>query len=95
MHFAVLCLDKPESLAIRLANRDAHLVFLAETAGALQLGGPLLDDAGQMIGSLLVFEAADEAALRAILAEDPYAKAGLFASVEVRPYRPVVGAWLA
>jgi uncharacterized protein len=93
MYFAVICLDKPDSLAIRLANRDAHLAFLAATPGLLKLGGPLLDAAGQMCGSMLVIECADEAAARVVLADDPYAKAGLFASVELRPYRPVVGAW--
>ncbi len=30
MHFVALCLDKPNSLAIRLENRPAHLAFLGE-----------------------------------------------------------------
>jgi len=39
-----------------------------------------------------VLEAADLAAARAFAAADPYAKAGLFASVEVRPWRWLIGA---
>jgi uncharacterized protein YciI len=95
MHFVAICLDKPASLAIRLENRAAHLAFLGEHAAAVRLGGPFLDAAGQPCGSMLILSCADEAEARALLANDPYAKAELFASVEVRPFRPVVGASLA
>lgn len=88
MLFAVTCLDKPDSLALRLANRDAHLAFAKDQP--LIIGGPLLSDDGQtMVGSLLVVDAPDRTALDAILAADPYAKAGLFASVTIRPYKKV------
>ena len=40
-----------------------------------------------MNGSLVVIEAASLEAARAIAAGDPFAKAGLFASVEIRPWR--------
>lgn len=42
-----------------------------------------------MIGSLLVLEVADRAALDSFLADDPYAKAGLFQSVAVKRFRKV------
>ncbi|MGE4529381.1 MAG: YciI family protein [Rhodospirillaceae bacterium] len=88
MLFAVTCLDKPDSLALRLANRDAHLAFAK--AQPFIIGGPLLSDDGQtMIGSLLVIEAPDRAALDVLLAADPYAKAGLFQSVTIHPYKKV------
>jgi len=95
MHFVALCLDKPESLAIRQENRAAHLAFLAGNAAAVMLGGPFLDSAGQMCGSMLILSCEDEAAARALLAGDPYGEAGLFASVELRPFLPAVGVWLA
>ena len=44
----------------------------------MKLGGPFLDAAEKPVGSLLIVEAADEAAAQALLAEDPYAVAGLF-----------------
>ncbi len=78
MLFAVTCLDKPGALDLRLANRTDHLAF-AKTQ-PIVIGGPLLSDDGtQMIGSLLVVEAAD-----------PYAKAGLFANVTVHPFKHVL-----
>jgi len=39
-----------------------------------------------MNGSLVVIEAASLQAAKEIAAGDPYAKAGLFASVEIRPW---------
>lgn len=92
MLFTVTCLDKPGHLQVRLDNRPAHLDYLKANAAAVKIAGPLLDDAAEgMVGSFLVFEAADRAALDALLAADPYAQAGLFDSVTVRPWRWTVG----
>lgn len=90
MRAALICLDKPQSLEVRLANRAAHLEYLAATAATVEMAGPFLQD-GAMVGSLLVLnvETLDEA--RAWAAEDPYAKAGLFASVEIREWKKVIG----
>lgn len=95
MHYVALCLDKPDSLSVRTENRAAHLAFLAAHAPKVKLGGPFLDAAGQMCGSMLVLDCADEAEARAMLAQDPYAQAGLFASVDLRAYKPVVGTYVA
>ena len=93
MLYAAICLDKPGHLDTRLSNRPAHLAFLEANAPTVKLGGPFLDAAGEKpVGSLLIIDCADEAQARALLAADPYAKAGLFASVELRPWRHVVGA---
>ena len=39
-----------------------------------------------MTGSLVVIEAANRDEILAISQEDPYARAGLFESVEIRPW---------
>jgi uncharacterized protein YciI len=92
MHYVAICFDKPNSQPIRLANRAAHLDYLRTRAATLKVCGPMLADDGEtMIGSLLIIDAPDRKAADAILAEDPYRKAGLFASSEVRPWRWVVG----
>ncbi len=89
--FMVLCLDKPGHLEVRKANRDAHLAWLRQRIEKVVIGGPLLSDDGQsMIGSMLVLDIADRAELDALLADDPYAKAGLFQSVTVHPYKKVL-----
>lgn len=92
MHFIVTCLDKEGALEVRKANRDAHLAFAANNAASIQIGGPLLNDDGDMIGSCLICQANDLASLKSMLAEDPYAKAGLFQSIDIKPWKWVIGA---
>jgi uncharacterized protein YciI len=54
------------------------------------LAGPLFaEDERTPIGSLLVVDFSSRAELNRFAAEDPYAKAGLFQSVTVRPFRKV------
>lgn len=88
MLFAVICNDKPGSLQLRMDTRPDHLVFLEtlNEAGTLALAGPFLDGEGKPNGSLVVVEAKDQQAAALIAGKDPYAKAGLFASVEIRPW---------
>jgi len=91
MLYAIICIDKPGHLEVRKANRDAHLAHIAGADGAIQQAGPFLDPAGEMCGSLLICEAPDMATVEAWCAADPYAQAGLFQSVEIRPWKRVVG----
>ncbi len=90
MLYAVICHDKPNSLDLRMANREAHLAYAAET-GMVTLGGPMIGEDGGMCGSLLVVEAEDLAAAQAWSKNDPYAKAGLFQSVEVTAWKRAIG----
>ena len=90
MRVALICIDKPNALEIRLANRAAHLDYLKET-GVVEMAGPFLDAAGQMVGSLVVLDVESLDQARAWAAADPYAKAGLFESVAIREWKKVVG----
>ena len=92
MHFIVTCKDKDGALDIRKANRDAHITFLKANADVIKIAGPLLDDDGGMIGSMLICEADSKQALEAILASDPYAKADLFQHSSIQPWKWVIGA---
>ncbi|HWD26452.1 MAG TPA: YciI family protein [Rhizomicrobium sp.] len=91
MLFAMIAIDKPNSLALRMATREAHFAYARET-GVIRLGGPFLDDNADMAGSLILFEAEDLAAARAWHEGDPYKKAGLFAQSEVRPWKATFNA---
>jgi uncharacterized protein YciI len=86
MLFVLIAIDKPDSLALRMATRAAHFDY-AKATGAIKLGGPFLDDKGDMAGSMIIIEAADMAAARQWAAGDPYAKAGLFAASEIRAWK--------
>ncbi|MEJ0048077.1 MAG: YciI family protein [Rhodospirillales bacterium] len=89
MKFALICTDKPQSLPIRLATREAHVAYLETYADKLLEVGPLLDPDGRPCGSLLIIEVEDAAAAAGFAEADPYAKAGLFESVLIRGYRTV------
>lgn len=88
MLFALICKDKPASLQVRLDTRPEHVAFLEGLNGdrKLAFAGPFLDAEGKPNGSLVVVEAPDVAAAQALSAADPYARAGLFESVEIRPW---------
>ncbi|MEZ2129889.1 MULTISPECIES: YciI-like protein [unclassified Sinorhizobium] len=88
MLFAFLCKDKPGHLNVRMETRPAHVEHLnrLDTEGTLKMAGPFLDAEGKPSGSLVVVSAENLEAARAIADSDPYAKAGLFESVDVKPF---------
>ena len=88
MHFAFLCQDKPGALQVRMDTRPDHLSYLnaLNAEGKLAFAGPFLGDDGKPTGSLVVVAAETIEEARAIAADDPYAKAGLFSSVEVKAW---------
>ncbi len=90
MHVALIALDRPNALEVRKANREAHLAHV-RASGIVEQAGPFLNAAGEMIGSLLILNVPDMAAAEAFAADDPYAKAGLFESVTLRPWNRVIG----
>ena len=90
MRFALMAKDKPGSLDIRKANRDAHVAYLKST-DAVEMAGPFLDANGEMCGSLIILELPDMAAAEAWAANDPYKAADLFASVELTAWNKVIG----
>ena len=95
MWYAITALDHAGSLQSRMAARPAHLLRLQElsTAGRLLLAGPFpaidSEDPGPagFSGSLIVAEFADLHAAQAWADADPYALAGVYREVAVRPFR--------
>ena len=98
MLYAILCEDLPGALERRLGARAAHLERLKalQEAGRLVLAGPhpAIDAADPgpagFSGSLIVAEFASREAAIAWAAEDPYAAAGVYARVVVKPFRKVL-----
>lgn len=71
----------------RLAIRPTHRDYLKSLfdQGKLVLSGPFADDAG----ALLIYEVADEAEARALIAADPYTEANVISSNELREWRQI------
>lgn len=91
-HYVIICIDKTDVLDLRMATREAHLAYVKETSLVrFHVGGPFLSADGAMVGSMLIVEADDPAKVEKFVADDPYGKAGLFESVEIRPWKPTVG----
>jgi len=86
MHVALICRDKPGHLQTRLDARPAHVEFLnrLNAEGKLAFAGPFLGGDGKPTGSLVVLSVASIDEAGTLAADDPYAKAGLFAEVEIR-----------
>jgi len=95
MWYAITALDHPGSLQKRLAARPAHLQRLhdLQSQGRLLLAGPFpaidAEDPGPagFDGSLIVAEFADQATAQAWADADPFAAAGVYREVTVRPFR--------
>ena len=93
MPFLIHCVDKPDSTELRMATRPAHLEYIQGFMDSVVLAGPMLTDDGEtMTGSVLIMDLPDRAAAEAFAANDPYNKAGLFASVSVSRWKKVLPA---
>lgn len=90
MRFALICIDKPGHLSLRQETRADHLSHI-DRSGVVEMAGPFLDDTGQMVGSLVILAVESLAEAEAWAEADPYAKAGLFQSVEIRQWNKVIG----
>ena len=89
-YFAIYATDKPGHGPLRDSLRESHRAHLrapGATGVEVVLGGPLLDDAGAMNGTLLVVRAPDRVAVERFLADDPYSRGALFERVEIRAWR--------
>jgi len=98
MWYAIMAEDVPGTLPRRIEARPAHLERLKalQEAGRLLLAGPhpAIDsqDPGPagFTGSLIVADFATREAAVAWAAEDPYAAAGVYSKVTVKPFRKVL-----
>jgi uncharacterized protein YciI len=78
------------SQELRVQHRPAHREHLEANAasGKLLMAGPFVDDSGGFV----ILEAENEDEARAIMAEDPFTKEGVFASAELKEFVQVAGA---
>lgn len=88
--FVMYGLDKPESMLVRAQTRASHLQWMDSLGPKVKLAGPLLGPMGEEpIGSLIIVEADDLEAARALFNDDPYARAQLWDTLDIRPFKQV------
>ncbi|RMF21046.1 MAG: hypothetical protein D6760_10260 [Deltaproteobacteria bacterium] len=86
--YVIIGRDGPQAKELRPRLRSAHLDHLSALCreGTVRLAGPLTDGAG----SLILVDAPSEEEARALCDRDPYVRGGVFASVEIHPFKQVL-----
>lgn len=98
MLYAIMGVDRPDSLKTRLAVRADHLARAQALVdeGRMVLAGPLpaidAPDPGEagFAGSLIVAEFESLEAAEHWIKADPYVTAGVFESYSVKPFKQVL-----
>jgi uncharacterized protein YciI len=86
--FVFHLIDRPDAGSLRHDVRPQHKAYLGAVADRIAFAGPLTTDDGQaMIGSLLAIDFESRDAAEAWRANEPYTKAGLYASASVLPFQ--------
>lgn len=91
MQFILIAYDGTDAGAPdrRMKSRQEHLekIALVKKAGEFVCGGAMLDESGRMIGSMIVYEVPDRAALDERLKNEPYIYNKVWEKIEIRPFR--------
>jgi uncharacterized protein YciI len=91
MQFILIAYDgeDPGAQERRMSVRGEHLekIEILKKSGEFLLGGAILNDEGQMIGSTILYEFPDRKALDEKLKDEPYLTNGVWKKVEIRPFR--------
>jgi uncharacterized protein len=91
MQFVLMAWDGEDehALARRMAVRETHMVRARQAAkdGLMLEAGAVLNDAGQMIGSVMMLEFPSELEARAWLEADVYVTTGVWQRWELHPFR--------
>ena len=97
MQFLVIARDGDDEDALerRRRTRPSHLGSIRPLveAGSVLVGGAILSEGGDMVGSMLLVDFPAKEDVDAWLARDPYVTAGVWQEIEVHPFRTAVGAW--
>ena len=91
----VVCRDGPNGPSGRATATKEHMAYIETVLGELNNAGPLYDPSGKtMIGSVYSFRTTSLEHARELVENDPYFRAGVFASVEIFPHLPAAGEYI-
>jgi hypothetical protein len=92
--YAVITEDAPGAAALRTEHLQAHLAHMQAVIGHFALAGPLKDESGVPTGSLLIVKATTAEVARALVEQDPYFAAGVWARLRVEAFTAAAGDWI-
>ncbi len=90
MTYLITCIDKKDSLNLRLATREEHIKHLKRIKKKLILAGPILDQNQNPKGTVLVLDFNNIEEVNKFLKNDPYSKEGLFKEVNITEFKKVL-----
>ena len=71
----------------RQAHRGEHIAYRKSFGAAMPLAGPIMDDVGNPIGSVIILQAKNKAEAKRLSLKDPFVQHGVFDLVSVRNFR--------
>jgi uncharacterized protein YciI len=84
MPHVIITKDKPNAVALRNEVRPEHLEYMTARLDKLLGAFAQVDDANTTVhGGVIVYDSDDRSEVEAFVANDPFAKAGLFESVTI------------
>ena len=87
MIFAILLMDRPGTLDLRVQVRAEHRAYLAQLSDRMAFAGPLMSDDGKTpIGSLLAIDFDSRVDVETWLQNEPYTLAGLYEKPVIHPF---------
>ena len=90
MAFLITCIDKENSLELRLATREKHIDYLKGIGDKLILAGPILDKKDLPCGTVLILDFNDINQVNSILKKDPYNEVNLFKDLQITRFKKVL-----
>jgi uncharacterized protein YciI len=89
--YVIIAKDGTDAGALdrRMAARPVHLAGAKKLKAADQfvVGGAILNNAGQMEGSVMIVQFETEEQFREWYEQEPYITAGVWKTIEVKPFR--------
>ena len=81
--------NDPDALQRRMEARPGHLAGATALKANNQyvIGGAILNEAGQMEGSVMVLQFETEADFKHWYSNEPYILSGVWKTIEVKPFR--------
>jgi len=91
MQFLLIAHDGTDADALnrRAKVRPEHLrkIKVLKEKGEFLFGGAILDDSGNMVGSMILYEVPDRKTLNELLKDEPYIYGKVWEKIEIVPFR--------
>jgi uncharacterized protein len=91
MQFILIAYDGTDAGALdrRMESRTMHLEKIShmKKRGKFLCGGAILDDSGNMIGSMILYDVEKRADLDKLLIDEPYIYNKVWQKIEIKPFR--------